>query len=85
MSRSLDPLISLVLSADEAFALRHLLVWLDGVGAANRMVAPEDYAAQFTQAELDLLAGLRRLLVQHDFRPANNALTGAIPNGGAPG
>jgi len=56
----LDHSISLSMSSDEALALRHLLVWLDGV-------EPDRRATQFTPAELDLLAGLRKLLVEHDF------------------
>jgi len=55
-----DHSISMSMSADEALALRHLLVWLDGVEVERR-------AAHFTEAELDLLAGLRKLLVEHDF------------------
>jgi hypothetical protein len=64
-----DHLISLSMSADEAMALRHLLVWLDGIGG-GRSVTPEAFAAQFTAGELEILAGLRRVFLEHDFRAA---------------
>lgn len=64
---SLDHQISLAMSADEAFALRHLLVWFEGLAADGQVITPEAIVAQFTPVELEILAGLRRVLVEHDF------------------
>lgn len=66
MTRMLDPL-SLSLSADEALALRHLFVWLEGLEDEGRTITPDAYAAEFSPAERDILAGLRRLFVRYEF------------------
>ncbi len=56
------------MSAEESLALRHLLVWLDGVAAEGCGITPEAFAAQFTAAELEILAGLRRAFLEFDFQ-----------------
>ena len=62
-----EPLVSVSLSADEALALRHLLVWMEGIEKESRAIEPGTYAAQFSEHEREILAALRRLFVQYDF------------------
>lgn len=64
MTRTLDPLVSLSLRTDEALALRHLFVWLEGVENESQ---PTAYGAEFTEREREILAGLRRLFVEYEF------------------
>lgn len=58
----------LTMSSAEMSALRHLLVWLQGVEAAGGATVPEAFVAEFTAAELDILAGLRRVFLEFEFQ-----------------
>lgn len=62
-----DHSLVLSMSAEESLALRHFLVWLDGVAADGGVITPEAFAAQFTAAELEILAGLRRAFLEFEF------------------
>ena len=55
------------LSNSEASALRHLLAWLASAAAEGWVVSAEDLAAEFPEAEMSLLAGIRAAFVQHEL------------------
>lgn len=65
MTRARDPVVSLSLSTEEALALRHLFVWLQGLEKEAQSSA---YLSQFTLQEREIHAGLRQLLVEYGFR-----------------
>lgn len=70
MPTSSPPSAVLSMSVEESLALRHLLVWLEGVAAAGGATTPEAFAAQFNAAELEILAGLRRAFLEFEFPPS---------------
>lgn len=47
-------------------ALRHLLVWLEEVMTEGREITPEEMSEEFTAAEMDALAGIRKAFARHE-------------------